>query len=91
VPAKTVFTQTPKSGEDNYTEYQWTVTVPPNGKVAIMHFSVVRLPNDTPGVQSQAVSLVNLTDPEALAGMTADEKAAVKNFIIPAQPGGGGQ
>lgn len=91
VPAKAVFTQTPKSGEDNYTEYQWTVTVPPNGKVAIMHFSVVRLPNDTPGVQSQAVSLVNLTDPEALAGMTAAEKAAVKNFIIPAQPGSGGQ
>ena len=90
VAAKTVFTWAPKSGESNYAEYQWTVTVPPNGKVAIMHFGVARQPNDTPGAQAQAFSLVNLTDPEALAGMTDAEKAAVKNFIIPA-PGGGGQ
>ena len=82
VPAKTAFTSTPTSGADNYTEYQWTVTVPPNGKVALMHFSVLRQPNNTAGAQSQAVSLVELTDPEALAGLTAAEKAAIKNFII---------
>jgi hypothetical protein len=89
VAPKTVFTWAPKSGESNYAEYQWTVMVPPNGKVAIMHFGVARQPNDTPGAEAQAFSLVNLTDPEALAGMTDAEKAAVKNFIIPVPPGGG--
>jgi hypothetical protein len=91
VAAKTVFTSKPVSGEDSYAEYQWTVVVPPNGKVALLHFGVVRPPSDTSGAQAQAFSLVNLTDPDALSGLTEAEKALIRNFVIPAQPGGGGQ
>jgi hypothetical protein len=63
--------------------YQYTVTVPAGGEVTLMHFSVQRTPGDLPGVREQAEELVNLTDPNALAGMTAAEKARVINFRIP--------
>ena len=40
-------------------------------------------PSDLIGTKVQASSLVNLTDPNALTGMSAAEKAAVANFVIP--------
>ena len=49
----------------------------------MMHFAIQRAPLDTAGAQSQAVALVNLSDPSALAGMSADEKAQVVNFNVP--------
>ncbi len=48
-----------------------------------MHFAVQHEPNDEAGAQTQAEALVNLTDPNALSGMSADEKACVVNFAIP--------
>jgi hypothetical protein len=48
-----------------------------------MHFGVQRPPSDLTGTKAQAVSLVNLTDPNELTGMSAAEKAAVANFVIP--------
>jgi hypothetical protein len=48
-----------------------------------MHFAVQRPPTDLAGTKAQATSLVNLTDPNALTGMSAAEKAAVANFVIP--------
>jgi len=90
VSTRAVLSYTPREGTSNYTEYRWTVTIPPNGKVALLHFGVLRDPADAAGAASQAISLVNLTDLDALAGLSAEEKAAIKNFIIPA-PGGGGQ
>ena len=47
-----------------------------------MHFAVQREPADSAGAAAQAMSLVNLTDPHALDGMTAAEKAQVVNFKI---------
>jgi hypothetical protein len=91
VPNKAFLASAPRSGADNYAEYKWIATVPPNSKIVIMHFGVLREAGDAAGATSQAVALVNLSDPEALAGMTAEEKAAVRNFIIAAPGGGGGQ
>jgi hypothetical protein len=84
-------TYVPESGSDNYTEYQWSFVVPAFSKAAILHFAVVRQPNDAGGATSEAQALVNLTDPEALAGLTDEEKALIKNFIIQVAPAGGGQ
>ena len=63
--------------------YRWQVTVPPGATVILMHFAVQREVLDTAGAQAQAQALVSLTDPNALVGMSADEKAAVVNFVVP--------
>ena len=47
-----------------------------------MHFAVQRDPSDAAGAQTQAQALVNLADPNALAGMTPAEKLQVVNFQI---------
>jgi hypothetical protein len=64
------------------TYYQWTVTIPAGESATFMHFALQRYPMDLAGAQSQAQALVNLTDPNALAGMTAEEKARVVNFKL---------
>jgi len=64
--------------------YRWdNVTIPAGQTAILMHFAVQRPPSDLTGTKSQAASLVNLTDPNALVGMSAAEKAAVANFVIP--------
>jgi len=45
---------------------------------------LIQHPNgDLSGTESQAQSLVNLTDPNALVGMSTQEKAEVVNFNVP--------
>jgi len=64
--------------------YRWdNVTIPAGQTVILMHFAVQRPPSDLIGTKAQAASLVNLTDPNALTGMSAAEKTAVANFVIP--------
>jgi hypothetical protein len=62
--------------------YRWTVTIPAGQAVTLMHFAVQRAPFDTGNATTQAQALVNLTDPNALSGMTAADKAQVVNFKI---------
>lgn len=65
--------------------YLWNnVTIAPGQTVIFMHFAVQHDPNDNAGLESQAAALANLSDPNALFGMTDAEKAAVVNFNIPA-------
>jgi len=69
---------------DDNVFYRWdNITVPAGQTVILMHFGVQRPPSDLAGTKSQAASLVNLTDPNALTGMSTAEKAAVANFVIP--------
>ncbi|HZI56889.1 MAG TPA: carboxypeptidase-like regulatory domain-containing protein, partial [Verrucomicrobiae bacterium] len=64
--------------------YRWdNVTVQPGQTIIFMHFAVQREPSDLTGATAQAGSLRDLTDPNALTGMTDIEKAAVLNFNIP--------
>jgi hypothetical protein len=64
--------------------YRWdNISIPAGQTVILMHFGVQRPPSDLVGTKAQAAALVNLTDPNALSGMTSAEKAAVANFIIP--------
>ena len=62
--------------------YEWRVTIPAGESVTLMHFAVQREPTDAAGAEAQALALVNLTDPNALAGMTAEERSRVVNFRI---------
>jgi hypothetical protein len=58
------------------------MTSAPGESKTFMHFAVQRAPTDTAAAETQAQALVNLTDPNVLAGMTAEEKARVVNFKI---------
>jgi hypothetical protein len=69
-------------GDDEFA-YRWRVTVQPGQTVILMHFTVQRDAADAAGIRAQAEALVNLNDPRALRGMSAEEKAQVINFNIP--------
>ena len=66
-----------------FNSYAWTVTVQPGQTVILMHFLIQHPNGDLSGTESQAQSLVNLTDPNALVGMSTQEKAEVVNFNVP--------
>jgi hypothetical protein len=70
------------TGDDNIS-YIWTVTIPAGQTRSLMHFAVQRDPDDAAGARTQAEALVSLSDPDALSGMTAEERAAVLNFNVP--------
>jgi len=59
------------------------VTVPAGQTVILMHFGVQRDVTDDAGAVAQAQALVNLTDPNALTGMSAAEQSEVINFVVP--------
>jgi hypothetical protein len=63
--------------------YGWNVTIPAGQTVILMHFVIVRGPADVAGAETQAKELVNMSDPNALLGMTAAEKSEVVNFNVP--------
>ncbi|MFZ4856964.1 MAG: carboxypeptidase regulatory-like domain-containing protein [Desulfuromonadaceae bacterium] len=69
-------------GTSNATGFNaaWDLTVPANGRVAIMHFMLL---SGTPAdARASAERLVQLP-PEALAGLSQDELLAVRNFAVP--------
>ena len=62
--------------------YVWqNVTIPAGGTVAFMHFVVQQ--TSRPAAQAAAERLIQLS-PEALAGLSTDELAEVRNFAMPA-------
>jgi hypothetical protein len=63
--------------------YRWNVTIPAGQTVILMHFAVQRPIGDTAGAQAQAEALVNLTDSNALVGMSPAERSQVINFNVP--------
>lgn len=65
------------------THYAWTITIPAGGTATLMHFAVQGDPGNLAAAGAKAQSLANLTDPDALAGMSAEDKARVVNFDIP--------
>jgi hypothetical protein len=68
---------------DSSFSYVWATTVPPGGTVEFMHFSVIWDPADVEGLKAQAQALVELTDPDALAGVSDEEKSRIVNFTVP--------
>ena len=66
-----------------YTTKRYTVTVPDGETRILMHFVVQRLAGDQAGAEAQALSLVNLTDPNMFFGLSASERAQVLNFRVP--------
>jgi large repetitive protein len=63
--------------------YGWTVTIPAGQSVSLLHFAVQRDSSDAGGAGSQAQALVSLSDPDALAGLGAADRAKIVNFNLP--------
>ena len=63
-------------------ELEWRrVTIPAGGKVMFLHFA---LQDESPGnTSSRAQALVNLSDPSVYSDLTAEERAAIVNFLVP--------
>jgi hypothetical protein len=68
---------------DNEIYYEWNLTIQPGQSISLMHFAIQRDTTNLAGAQTQAQGLAALTDPNAVFGMTAAEKAQVVNFRIP--------
>lgn len=73
-----------------YVDGPWTViydqgqlTLAPGQKAVVLRFSAQREHGDVAGTLAQAEALADLSDPEALTGLTAAEKAAIVNFVVP--------
>ena len=64
-------------------EYVWATEIQPGATVSFLHFSVPGDPADVAGLQARAQSLVDLSDADALAGLTDEEKGRILNFIVP--------
>lgn len=77
-----IFTQDPDTSSTSLS-YQWnSVTVPPGGTVAYLHF-VVQESNRAAAIAA-ATRLTDLP-PEALDGLTADEESWIQNFLVPTE------
>jgi hypothetical protein len=61
----------------------YSVTVAPGETVMLLRFVVMRAPGQTGPAEAQAQALRDLSDPAALAGLTLQERAAIRNFVVP--------
>lgn len=62
-------------------EFTWRgVVVPAGGRVALLSFTISRPNGDTTTAEAQATALANLTDPEALYGLSPEVLASIINF-----------
>jgi hypothetical protein len=71
------------STRDDYFSFTYRLTLTPGATVSVMHFEVQRGASDTAGAEAQARALVDLTDPNVLAGLSDVERAQIVNFVIP--------
>ncbi len=63
--------------------YNWKFSIPAGGRVALMHFALQRNAKmDGEMLQACAQALADLRLPEMLLGLSAQDKAAIKNFVI---------
>lgn len=68
---------------DDYFSFTYRLTLAPGATVSVMHFEVQRGATDAAGAEAQAQALVDLTDPNVLAGLSDVERAQIVNFVIP--------
>lgn len=82
VPAPTWVPNGVESGNDNFTTFGWQATVPAYGRVAFLHYAVIRETDQSAAAVAEATALVDLTDPDALTGLSAEDKAGIVNFLV---------
>ena len=65
--------------------WQWSLTVPAGATASYLNYLVLRVadPAANTNVQTQAAALSNMTQANMFNGLSAAEKASVKNFVVP--------
>ncbi len=81
LPARIFYGQT--TFHSQALQYEWNVTVPPNASVGVLHFLLQDLPDRIAAVRDRAAALVDLSDPEALAGLTDEDLGRIVNYRAP--------
>jgi len=66
----------------NAQEFHGSVTIAPHQTVTFMHFIIQWNHQDLAGAVAKAQALSNLTDPNELVGMSAQDKSQVVNFNV---------
>jgi len=61
----------------------WRATVPAHGTIIVMHFAIQRGFTNAADAQVEADLLSTLSDPLAVSGLTAAERAQIVNFTVP--------
>jgi hypothetical protein len=59
------------------------LTIEPHKTVAFLTYSLAATDGDLDALDAKAAALVDLSYPDALAGLTAEERAAIVNFDVP--------
>jgi hypothetical protein len=72
-----------ESEEPGALETDHVVSLDPGQTVAFITFSVASTDGDRDALLAKASALVDLSQPEALAGLTTAERAAIVNFDVP--------
>jgi hypothetical protein len=67
---------------DVYSAWE-TLDVPAGDSVIVMQFVAVREPGELDAAFQQAAALADLSDPEALDGLSQAERALIVNFEVP--------
>lgn len=65
-----------------YADDAGSLTLLPGQKAVLMRFAVQRPHGQAQAALDQAAALVDLTDPDALKGLTPDERLLVVNFVV---------
>jgi protocatechuate 3,4-dioxygenase beta subunit len=60
---------------------RWPVTIAPGQTIGLLHFFVQS--SDAEAARTEADALATLSDPDALTGLTPQQRATVVNFVIP--------
>jgi hypothetical protein len=68
---------------NDFNSYQWQVTIPANATVIFVHFTLQRDHAGSSTATAAAEALRDLTDQNALTGLTPAEKAEIQNFVVP--------
>lgn len=61
---------------------QWTLTVPPGDTSAVMHFFLLKQPDQQVELESKAAELAGQTEPSMLEGLSAADKQSIRNFNV---------
>lgn len=65
-----------------YMDYSWSVVIPAGGQVSFLHFAIQRSDGDTTGARQQAEMLANGTQPGMFDGLSAADRASIRNFVV---------
>ncbi len=63
--------------------WSWDLTIPAGQSAGLLNYLVVRPPSQAADAQAQAAQIANLSQPGMFDGLSASDRASVRNFTVP--------